>query len=451
VLNITTPTAREVAGTKVTLGGGQLGTIRGDLRHAGVMGRGRWGYRVNAGYNSSDSWSRSRTSTDGNDLRREYGPVVDDSVKHKIPRAQELRPLNGQTAAVGTGTVSGDADPVKSMYGSARLDYYANNGSVVTGETGIAQVENELFVTGIGRVQVTKATRPYARLGWANKGFNVMAYWNGRRTKEPQYSLASGAPLLEHSDILHLEAQDIRTFDDAKGRVVFGGSARNYRVDTDSTLMRAADDHRSDYYYSVFGQIEYPLAEHFRMVGAARFDIGTLIGPQFSPKVALVFSPNDKHSLRFTVNRAFQTPNYSEFYLRAAAGAPANFTALETGLRASALGAATGRGAQRGAVHGPPPRCRSSPGATASSTWKPRSASRSATAANLSPSVYLTPRRLRQPDPELRHRPPARSEPGVRPPGTAPTAVPAAARPALVDAVRNALLANPASVTAGRG
>jgi outer membrane receptor protein involved in Fe transport len=247
VLNITTPTAREVAGTKVTLGGGQLGTIRGDLRHAGVMGRGRWGYRVNAGYNSSDSWSRSRTAKDSLDLRREYAPVVEDATAHQPPKNIEARPLNGQTADATTGVASGDPDAVKSMYGSARLDYYANNGSVVTGETGIAQVENELFVTGIGRVQVTKATRPYARLGWANKGFNVMAYWNGRRTRDPQYSLASGAPLLEHSDILHLEAQDIRTFDDAKGRVVFGGSARNYRVDTDSTLMRAADDHRSDY------------------------------------------------------------------------------------------------------------------------------------------------------------------------------------------------------------
>ncbi len=459
VLNITTPSAREVAGSKISVGGGQLATRRIDLRQAGVLSRGRWGYRFNGGYNESDSWSRSRTNADRLDLKREYGPVVKDSVKHPIPSARELRALNGQTADPATGALTGEADPVKSMYGSARLDYYANNGSVVTGETGIAQVENELFVTGIGRVQVTKATRPYARLGWANKGFNVMAYWNGRRTKDPQYSLASGASLLERSNILHVEAQDVHTFDSEKGRVVLGASARNYRVNTDSTLMRQADDDRSDYYYALFGQVEYGLAPKVRAVAAARFDVGTLINPQFSPKVALVVSPNDRHSFRFTINRAFQTPNYSEFYLRAAAGAPANLTALETALRASPLG----------------PVLAGVPVGTLFTTTTPTATTSSSSAAvpvfargnnkldvettlgfeigyrgDLSPTVYLTldayANRIRNFVTDLL--------PGVNPAfayWTAPTQVPVGNRPALVDAVRNALLANPASVTAGRG
>ncbi|HEX7024974.1 MAG TPA: TonB-dependent receptor, partial [Gemmatimonadales bacterium] len=235
VLNITTPSAREVAGTKLSVGGGELSTVRADLRHAGVFGQGRWGYRLNGGFNQSDSWSRPRTNADRMDLKREYGPVVDDSVAHPIPLGREVRPLNGQTADATTGAVSGDADPVKNTYGSARIDYYANNGSVVTADAGVAQVQNEIFVTGIGRVQVSKALRPYARLAWASGTFNVMAYWNGRRTQDPQYSLASGAPLEETSNIFHLEGQDIRTFSGDKGRTVFGASARNYRVNTDTT------------------------------------------------------------------------------------------------------------------------------------------------------------------------------------------------------------------------
>ncbi len=54
---------------------------------------------------------------------------------------------------------------------------------------------------------------------------------------------------------------------------------------------------------------------------------------QFSPKGALVYSPNERHSVRVTVNRAFQTPNYSELCLRARAGAPtASPATLEAGL-----------------------------------------------------------------------------------------------------------------------
>ena len=463
VLNITTPSAREVAGTKITLGGGfqrphrpdgsTLGgvpfsgnTVRLDMRTAGVLDRGRWGYRLNAGYNEADSWSQSRTSADGRDLKREYGPSVKDTVAHPIALSRELRPLNGQTLS--GGVLTGDPDPVKNQYGSARVDYYADNGSVLTAESGVAQVRNELFVTGIGRVQVSKALRPYARLGWANKAFNIMAYWNARRTQDPQSSLASGAALQEHSDILHVEAQDIHSFDGSKGRVVFGASARNYRVNTDTTLMRTADDKRSDYFYAVFGQMEYQLAPMVRAVAASRFDIGSLIDPQLSPKVGLVVSPNDRHSFRFTVNRAFQTPNYSEFFLRVPAGAPANFSALETGLRASALGPALA-GVPVGQLFNSNADtvrvfARGNSKLTVESTLGFEAGYRG----DVSRSVYLSldayVNSIRNFVTDLL--------PGVNPAfpyWTAPSAVPAAARGPLVDAVRNALAAS--SPTASRG
>src|SRR5439155_1303601 len=62
VINITTPPARDVVGTKLTLGGGEIGTARADLRHAGVSLNGRLGVRVNLGYTRGDDWTRSRTS-----------------------------------------------------------------------------------------------------------------------------------------------------------------------------------------------------------------------------------------------------------------------------------------------------------------------------------------------------------------------------------------------------
>jgi len=488
VLNITTPSAREVVGTRISLGGGELSTIRGDLRHAGTLAQGRWGYRVNFGYNRSESFSKSRTATDRKDLKREYGPVVEDSVAHPIPLTAEARPLNGQTAAAGTGVVSGEADDVKNVYGSARIDYYANNGSVLTAEGGMSRVNNELFVTGIGRVQVNQAIRPYARFTWANQNYNVMAYWNRRNSMPPnsvrparaanaletgyqicgntgtkpyaQSALGSGALLCEKSDILHAEGQSIQSIAEGKGRVVFGASARNYRVNTDTSLMRPEDDDRSDYYYALFGQVEYQLAENVRGVLAGRFDIGTLINPQFSPKAAIVYTPDAKNAFRFTMNRAFQTPNYSEFFLRAPAAAPANFSALETALRASALGPVLA-GVPVGklfTILAP------TASTTSSSSAVPIFARGNAKLdvettlgfeagyrGDLSSTVYITIdayfNRIRNFVTDLL--------PGVNtaqfPYWTAPTAVPAANRQALVDAVRGALLGSPATALAGRG
>ena len=318
VINIITPDAREVAGTKLTLGGGELETFRGDLRQAGVFGGDRFGYRLNLGYNRSDTYTRSRTLANGTSLQQEYEPATDEPVG----LTRELAPLNGQSTNPVTGVLTGERSPLENAYGSARLDYYLNNGSVLSADGGAAQVQNEVFVTGIGRVQVVKAMKPYARVALAADRYNVFAFWNSRTSLDPQVALSSGAPLEERSDVFHIEGQQNWNFQAERGRVVYGASYRNSQVNTSGTLMDPVNDDRSDDYYSAYGQVEYKLLPQLRVVGAARVDDGTLFDTQFSPKGALVFTPTENHSFRFSVNRAFQTPNYSEFFLRAPAAAP---------------------------------------------------------------------------------------------------------------------------------
>jgi iron complex outermembrane receptor protein len=318
VVNITTPTARDVLGTKVSVAGGELETFRGDLRHAGTFADDRIGFRVNGGVSRSDTWSRSRTRLDNTSLQREYADATDESV----PFTREVLALAGQSLDPATGDAIGDRDPLVNGYGSGRLDYYFDNGSVLSADGGAAQVQNEIFVTGIGRVQVRKAIKPYARVAMAADRYNVFAYWNSRTSLDPQFSLSSGAPLEERSDVFHLEGQNNWTFLQERGRVVYGASVRNTRVNTSGTLMNLADDDRSDDLYSIYGQAEYKLLPQVRVVGALRWDDGDLIDRQFSPKGAVVFSPNENHSFRLSVNRAFQTPNYSEFFLQVPVARP---------------------------------------------------------------------------------------------------------------------------------
>jgi outer membrane receptor protein involved in Fe transport len=318
VVNITTPLAREALGTKLTVAGGELETFRADFRHAGLLAGDRLGYKIGGGYNRSDTWSRSRTRNDGTSLQREYAPATDEPV----PFTREVRPLLGQTVDPVTGDALGDRDPLKNAYGTARVDYYADNGSVFTLDGGAAQVENEIFVTGIGRVQVDKAIKPYIRGAVAAERYNVFGYWYSRTSIDPQFSLTSGIPIEERSDIFHFEGQNNWNFQQDRGRVVYGASFRNTQVNTSGTLMDLADDDRSDQLYSGYGQVEYKLVPQVRVVGALRFDDGDLIEAQVSPKAALVYSPNEDHSFRFSFNRAFQTPNYSEFFLRVPVAQP---------------------------------------------------------------------------------------------------------------------------------
>jgi outer membrane receptor protein involved in Fe transport len=315
VLDIATPTAREVVGTKLTVAGGELSTSRGDLRHAGLLSEGRLGYRVNVGYSRSDTWTRSRTDSTGSDFIAEYAAATDQTVNRPAP-GFEVRPLNGQTRRPVSGAAAGERDPLETVYGSARLDWYADNGSVATIDGGAAQVQNEVLVTGIGRVQISKAIRPWARLAWAARNYNLMAWYSGRNSLEPQTSLGTGLLLEEKSAILHIEGQYNRGLLSDRARVVIGASARQYNVDSKGTILALGDDNRSDQYYSVFGQLEYRPDPKLRAVASARFDDSDLFDAQFSPKAGLVLSPNDRHSFRLTVSRAFQTPNYAEFFLR---------------------------------------------------------------------------------------------------------------------------------------
>ncbi len=453
VLNIKTPSAREVVGTKLSLGGGELSTIKGDLRHAGLLWGGRIGYRLNGGSYRSDTWSRSRSLLDGSGLRSEY-TAASDSLTFRASCSscarRELRALNGQTIDPATGAALGNRDPIKTMYGSARLDYYTDNGAVATAEIGGAQAENEIAVTGIGRVQITKSVRPYARFNFAARNYSLMAYWNGRDTREPQYSLASGAGLEERSNVFHFEGQQNNKFADDRGRFVLGASFRNYSLNTQRTLIGSGNDDRSDNYYAAFSQLEYRLSGKLKAVAAARFDLGGLIDAQFSPKAALVFAPNDHHSIRLTLNKAFQTPNYSEFFLNVAAGPPANFTALETALRANAtLGPLLG-GVPAGALFdnsaAVPVRARGNSNLQVEKNTGLELGYRG----DLTSKFYVTV------DGYLNTLTNFVTDllPGVNPAfpaWTAPAAVPAAARAAVEGAIRGALLGNPATATAGRG
>lgn len=338
VVSFTTSTAREAVGTRLSISGGELSTFKGDIRHGGVTPDGRFGYKIAGGYYRSDTWARSRTSADNGDLRREYAPTSDDPVPNDI----EVVPLSGQTLDPTTRAAVGDRDAVVAFYGSGRFDYYLRDGSVATLEGGSAWSENQVFVTNVGRVQSGLLSRPWVRASWAAERFNLMAWYGGEAFIDPNptVGLASGAEFENQSSTLHAEAQFNAPLLDGRGRVVAGASIRNAWVNTQGTLFSPQDDDRSDQFYSVFGQIEFNLVPKLKLVGAGRIDEETLINTQFSPKGAVVFSPNEDHAVRLTVNRAFQRAAYTDLFIAVPAGAPANFSLLEAQLRASPLGPA---------------------------------------------------------------------------------------------------------------
>jgi iron complex outermembrane receptor protein len=341
VLDITTASPGQIQGTKVMLAGGGLDTRRADLRHAGLLSGGRWGYRLNLGHSRSDTWDRSRTLRDGSSLAREYADVVDQPVNPSNPRV-EVFPLHGQVVAdTLTGAVRGERDPVTSTYGAARLDYYrGGDGGVGTLEGGVARSANVVFMNGPQRVQLLESWRPWARIAWERRAYQVMSWWSGQYHPDQAVRfLGAGFGARNTTNVFHTEGRYRHEALEGRLRLVAGASYRRVLIDTKGTSMAVEDDDRSDPYYGVFAQLDYKLTPRLRAVLAGRFDDGVAHPSQWSPKAALVLTPRDGHSLRLGASRGFWAPNYVLLFVRVPLGA-VDLRDLESELRSGELGPA---------------------------------------------------------------------------------------------------------------
>ena len=315
VLNMITRMPKDSAGGRLLLTGGDLDTRRADIRHAGALG-GEWYYRVVGGYSQSGDFARSRNAT----------------VEYTVPCT-----VTGQTNCLRREARPLAMDEVNVKFGGLRFDKHLANSDVLTLEGGYATLEGPVFQTGIGRVQVTDVERPWGRINYNMRHFNLGAYYDARNA-DNQVALASGAGLYEDSSNVHAEAQTNWDFFGGRTRAVGGIAWNKQEVDTSNpqgihTLMAEAKEETQK---SAFGQLEIDATKRIKLVGAARWDDSTLHEAQWSPKAAIVFSVNPNHTLRYGYNEAFQRPNYSELFLTAPAGAPVPLAALAAANPASA-------------------------------------------------------------------------------------------------------------------
>ncbi|MEK6572158.1 MAG: TonB-dependent receptor, partial [Bacteroidota bacterium] len=295
VINISTPPPKDILGTKIAVTGGELATFRGDVRHAGVLGN--WSYKFNLGGVRTDTWTVSRTTTDAK-------PATD-----YIDRNTGLRKATFDYPDLLLEQRRYDVKQLSSMYASARFDRDFEDASFLSLESGITQVENEVFLTGIGRVHVPKARKPWGRAAYSSEHFFAQVWAGGRKAIGPHYSLQSGGQLRETSENAHIEFQHNFSALDNQLRVVWGASHRYQHENTEVTLMQAP---RFDNWSGVFAQAEYKFTDEVKGVVASRFDRSTLHERQLSPKAALVLSPTKDHSFRVTFNRAFQVRGREE-------------------------------------------------------------------------------------------------------------------------------------------
>jgi outer membrane receptor protein involved in Fe transport len=306
VINITTFAPRDVVGTRAAFTFGEWNTYRGEFRHAQAFGN--FAFKINGGFARMRNITLvSRDTARGG--RLEYPGVGIDR-----------RPLKDEWF-----------DNFNNIL-TIRGDYDFSDQERFTLEGGISNSGNEVYVNTIGRILIPLVNKPFVRVAYNSPRLNVQSVWNRRFTPFPQPVLNTpAANSAEDSDDITTELQVNNVFFENRLRAIAGISHQWQRIETvvsgAQPLLSANSLTRNNLHNTftgVYGQLEYNLLPNLQLVGATRVDFSTLIETKISPKVALVYSPFEQHTFRFTVNQAFLRPSYPDFYRRSQLGAPIN-------------------------------------------------------------------------------------------------------------------------------
>ena len=324
VINITTYSPKDVMGTRVSVTGGEYNTLRLALRNAGKI-TDKLYYKVNLGYsNQYQAWVKSRDTAHGGTL--EYAGLQTDQIGY--------RKGNGDIQSIDS-LIKHNKNATAKL-GSIRLDYELQDDAVLTGEFGYNRYGGEYFVNQTGRILIPDIESPYARFAFNSTHWSISSIWRRRYAVVPQIVMNAKASSGENSNVFLTEAQWNNSYLNNKLKVIAGASIENQSVITASagSAPLLSPDSVNYNYYGAYGQLEYKIMKDLNFVFAGRVDHSVLFKTQFSPKAALVWEPIQNQTFRFTINRSFLRPSYSDYGRLSPAGAPLNLRALDSSIAA---------------------------------------------------------------------------------------------------------------------
>ena len=271
VVNLITKRPKEMVGTSILLGAGELGTAYGSLSHAGVSDN--FGYKISGGYYEQDPYDR---------------PV--------IPGVQNF-------------PNSGTAQPK----GEVRLDWDLAEDSVFSFGGGYAGTDG-IIHTGIGPFDIkTGSDLMYGKVDWNKSAFRVGFFANFLSADSSNLVSVGtdGQPLgfKFNTDTYNLDASNT-TVAGAHNIFTYGANYRDSKFD-----LEIAPEGTKKQEWGVFLQDEILLGDKVRWVIGGRYDDIDPIDGVFTPRTTLLFAPNTHHTFRVSYNEAFRTPSAINSYL----------------------------------------------------------------------------------------------------------------------------------------
>jgi len=223
-------------------------------------------------------------------------------------------------AAPGASSLIGDRrDQAARWGGEARIDWRPWDDGEVIFNGGVNRLEKSVELTGIGAGQALDWTYSYFQTRVRKGRFFAQAFLNTSDAGDT-YLLRTAQPIVDESQMWVAQLQH--------GIDLGERQSFTYGVDLQHTVPKTkgsitGSNEGDDVINEVGGYLhsETSLTDQLDLVAALRVDWhNRLPDVNVSPRAALVFSPVEEQSVRFTYNRAFSTPTTNNLFLDITAG-----------------------------------------------------------------------------------------------------------------------------------
>ena len=280
VMHIITRSPFNSAGTSAQVGLGERSVRQVSVRHAGAAGD-RLGYKVSAQHYTGMDWEYE----DPEELRaRAANPAIK-------PRSFDIERQSTE----------------------ARLDYRATDELTAILAAGYNK-GNQIELTGLGAGQAQDWVYNYVQLRLLYKNWFAQVFQNGSDAGDT-FTLRDGQSVVDKSKLTAFQLQHSVVLG-VRQRFTYGADVLLTRPDTEGTITGGNEDYDQTNEFGAYVQSETALNEMLDVVVALRYDDHNRIPEgEISPRVGLVFKPQETQILRLTYNYAFATPSSNNLYL----------------------------------------------------------------------------------------------------------------------------------------
>jgi outer membrane receptor for ferrienterochelin and colicins len=215
-------------------------------------------------------------------------------------------------------SVARDFD-VERWSGEVRADWRIADQSTAIFQMGRTSMGNSIELTGVGAAQAIGWNYDYFQARFNHGRLFAQTYVNTSDAGDT-FTLRDGDPIVDRSKLLVSQLQHGASLGERQD-FIYGVDYIRTMPETEGTVHGRYEVEDQYDEFGFYLQSETSLTDQLRFIAAGRMDWHSeLPDPVFSPRAALVFSPDENHAFRATFNKAFSTPTSVNLFLDINAG-----------------------------------------------------------------------------------------------------------------------------------